>query len=249
MAISIPSVTVLNGDGVDAAAAILRRGSAQEIITAAEKEAASPPISSFISNISSSGQAKLSLESLQAKAEALKNAAVPPTLDDFKVVVQGVVSGINSVRATLVSALTESGSGSQAIARAKEFVDRIAAGNKDEDAVALAKKIGIERQADGGFAVNQKQLKKTFNEDDNGAFSALTEFAAKLAEAKDVPEPDKKEYTERSKDVARKSEGKVQQNQPQQADVRPQGFQIELDSASSFTAQTAVASYLTVAAL
>ncbi|MCE9633719.1 MAG: hypothetical protein K8Q92_06000 [Methylophilales bacterium] len=262
MAISISSnVTLLNSDGVSAAGAIARQGTAQEIIAAAQKEAASPTSSNFssVSLISSSGKSRLTLESLQAQAGALQNANVPPTLSDFKVAVQGVVSSLNALGTTLANSLAEFGSGRSFVARAKEFVDSI----------VPAKKIGIESQGNGGFAINQKQLIKAFNEDGKGAFAALQEFAAMFVQARDVPpaeKPKQTDDTEKSKEAMRRADAaarnreadRVQQNQAQQnqvpqADVPKQDFQaqlgVQLDSASGFTAQTAVTSYLTVAAL
>lgn len=261
MAISISNVTVLNSDGINAAGALARQGSAQEIIAAAEKEAANPTSSNFssVSQISSSGKARLSLESLQARAGALQDANVPPTVSDFKVAVQGVVSSINALSTALTNSLAEFRSRGSFAERAKEFVDSI----------TPARKIGIESQAGGGFAINQKQLTKAFNEDGKGAFAALQEFAAKLSQAKDAPPPDKtneKDDTEKSKEAMRRADAaarnreadRAQQSQDQskpvpQVDVPKQDFPsqlgAELGSASGFTAQTAVTSYLTIAAL
>ncbi len=261
MAISISNVTVLNSDGVNAAGAIARQGSAQEIIAAAEKEAASPTSSNFssVSQISSSGKARLSLESLQARAVALQDSNVPPTASDFKVAVLGVVSSLNALSTALTSSLAEFRSKGSFAARAKEFVDSI----------TPAKKIGIESQVNGSFFINQKQLIKAFNEDGKGAFATLQEFTAKFVQARDVPpaeKPKQADDTEKSKEAMRRADAaarnreadRAQQNQDQQSQVsqvnvpKPDSqtqLGAQLGSASGFTAQTAVTSYLTVAAL
>ncbi|MFM9912929.1 MAG: hypothetical protein ACKVN9_05300 [Methylophilaceae bacterium] len=260
MAISISSVTVLNSDGVNAAAALVRQGTAQEIIAAADKEAASPSSSNFssVSLISSSGKARLSLESLQAQAGALQNASAPPTVSDFKVAVQGVVSSLNALGAALTNSLAEFRSKGSFAARAKEFVDSI----------TPAKRIGIESQGNGSFAINQQQLVKAFNQDSKGAFAALQDFTAKFIQAKDTQPAEKpkqaddtakKEEMRRADAAARNSAAdqaqanQDQQNKALQLDIPKQDFSTQLsaqlDSASGFTAQTAVTSYLTVAAL
>ena len=223
---AISSITLLNGDGVNAAAAIARPGVVQDSSAAAQKDTTP---SSSISIISASGKARLSLEGLQARATALKAANVPPTVSDFKVAVQGIVGSINALRTTLSSALSELRSGSQSIARAKAFIDRIAAGNKDEGAAALAKRIGIENQGDGIFSINQKQLTNAFNEDSKAAFSTLTAFTGKVAEAKNVPAPDKKDNNEMAKDVTRRADELAR---TREADVTQQvGTQNQADSA------------------
>jgi hypothetical protein len=259
MAISIPSVTVLKNEGVNVSAAVVRQASAQEIIASAEKESASPSSSNFssVSLISSSGKARLSLESFQAQAEALQNASAPPTLSDFKLAVLGVVSSFGALRTTLSNALVDNIGGARAIENAKAFADRISAGNR-EDALSLSKKIGVETQADGSLGINQRQLVKSFNDDSNSAFSALKEFAAKLAEAKDTSSPNQKDSIEKSKEAMRREDAaarKQEADQAQQSSTRQgdesavQASSVFSAPATSFTAQAAVTSYSAVAAL
>jgi hypothetical protein len=93
---AISSVTVLNSDNVSATFAKFRESDAESYLASQSQVAASS-----VSHISPAGKTLISLESLQASAEAILNSQVPPTVSDFKILVQGVVGSINSIRESL----------------------------------------------------------------------------------------------------------------------------------------------------
>jgi hypothetical protein len=52
--------------------------------------------------------------------------------------------------------------------------------------LAALKKVGVERQSDGTFAVNPAQVVKAYTENADGAFSAIVGFATTVSKAPDV---------------------------------------------------------------
>ena len=260
---AISSVAVLNGDGVDANAAAVRQSTAKDYLAAVANDDNSTSVaasfkSSSISFISQSGQARLSIDSFQALASAIQNLNVPPTVGDFKVAVQGVVSGLNGLRLSLANAAVANANfrEQQRAEKALEAVDRATSASKANDFVSSLQKIGVDRQSDGGFTVNQKQLSKAFNEDKQGAFSTLTDFASQVSKAAETPSSEDGKKIKDAKRNRQADQANAQSSQDTTQSTQQQGinqpvdgnsFQQQLAGASSFAARSAVTSYLTVA--
>lgn len=243
---AITSVSLLNSNGVDASLAKLREGSLQEFAAAQAQSS-----SSSITHISVSGKALISLDSLQASATAIKNSDVPPTVADFKILVSGVVGAINAVRQSVANASSSSGSLASTLRKRLESVDQVT--SKGQDLVSALRKIGVERQGDGEFAVNQKRLAKALREDGKGAFSTLADFASKLTQAADAKkaEGDKEADGATKQDKSKvKSRVDLLANRASQLDSQPDSgaqSRVQAEPVAGFVAKSAVASYLTVA--
>jgi hypothetical protein len=241
---AITSVTLLNSNGVDAALAKLREGSLQDFLAAQPQTS-----SSSVTRISVSGKALVSLDSLQAFAEAAKNANVPPTVSDFKVLVNGVVNGINALRQSVANAANSDNSLANSLQKRLDAIDQIA--SKSRESAAALSKIGLGQQDNGSFTVNQKQLLKSFNEDKEGAFAAFTNFAGKVSGAagnnssKDVEDTEKTKESNKSKE---KDKPNANDEFGKQLNLN-NTFDAPSSPAVSFVAKNAVASYLTIASL
>jgi hypothetical protein len=243
---AISSVTLLNSSGVDASLAVLRESGAKDLPAA---QAPTTSASSVVS-ISARGKALVSLDSLQASAEAIRNANVPPTLADFKVLVGGVVSSINSLRKSVAAVANSQSSLANALRKRLDAIDEFA--SKPSKSSTALRDIGIGRQNDGGFAVNSKLLVKTFNGDGKGAFATLAEFANKVASDSTESEPS------RSAKAAEKAKerGKDRGQEVSDTSAKSNG-QVDLMARvdqspslpASFIAKSAVASYSTISSL
>ncbi len=138
---------------------------------------------SVIAHISAFGQFQSTLADLQSKAQSLKNLSNPPTFDDLQLAVQGVVQSLNSLKenasllASKQSALSADSRAGQAVNSARKAVD-----GSDLNTLSALQKAGISRQADGMFAVNEKELEKSSRDDRSGALSAMFEVADHVAQ-------------------------------------------------------------------
>lgn len=241
---AITSVTLLNSNGVDAALAKQREGSLQDFLAAQPQTS-----SSSVTRISASGQALVSLESLQAFAEAAKNANVPPTVSDFKVLVSGVVSGINAVRQSVTSAAKSENSLANSLQKRLDAIDQIA--SKSRESGSALSKLGINQEDGGGFTINQKQLAKSFNEDKQGTFATFSDFVSKVSSAVDNNSSKNIEDTDKAKE-SDKSKEKDKSNADDQVGKRlniNNTVETKPTPPVSFVAKNAVASYLTIASL
>lgn len=171
---AISNVTLLNTSGAGASLAVSSASGVKDFSSA---QAQSP--ASSVVRISARGHALMSLDSLQATAEAIKNSNVPPTLTDFKVLVNGVVSSLNAIRKSAAALATSQSTVNSTVHKRQEVIDNFSSKNK-VSAVAL-RGIGVVRQDNGEFSVNSKQLVKAFNNDGKGAFATLTEFVKKVS--------------------------------------------------------------------
>lgn len=218
-------------------------------------------VESASAQLSAFGQVKLSLDDLQAKAQAIKNLGNPPTLSDFKLAVQGVVQSFNSLSKT-VSAAAASRENSRAAAaavtdqrpaQALNEVRRAVAG-PNENSLAALREIGISRQPDGTFEINQQQLEKAFLENREQTLSTVDEVAARVAEVADRQLSGNGIIGQRFSNLSEQASGLQSTRDNAQAQLDNQrNFQqllaAQLARAGSFVARNAVATYLTVAAL
>lgn len=134
-----------------------------------------------VAQLSALGQVKSSLADLQNKAQALKSFSKPPTLEDFKVVVQGFVQSFNSISKSvkeLTSKQSTLGTDSRPV-HALNDVRKAVNGDNGNTFTSL-QKLGISQQADGVFSINQKQLDKSFQDNRSGVLSAASDIADRV---------------------------------------------------------------------
>ncbi len=135
-----------------------------------------------VAQLSAFGQVKSSLVDLQNKAFALKNFSKPPTLEDFKVVVQGFVQSLNSINKGVKESASRQGVLGTDSRSGQALNDIRKAVNGDSaNAFTSLQKLGISQQGDGAFSINQKQLKKSFQDNRSGALSAASDIANRVA--------------------------------------------------------------------
>ncbi|HEY7987274.1 MAG TPA: hypothetical protein VIE17_10205 [Methylophilaceae bacterium] len=261
---AVSNVAILSNDSVEPTTAIVRQSGVTQ--NAANTATLGSP--SSITFISASGQSRLSLESFQALATAVQTLNVPPTVSDFEIVVLGVVSGLSGLRLSLANAAV-----SNANYREQQKADKAlqAIDQASKESVAALQKIGIDRQGDGSYTIDQKQLTKAYNEDPNATYATLTGFAAQASQAASSTDENKAQAVAASNaDVANRalqvaqvaSQAAVQAVQPvQQAatqnfatgasfgnSFQPQ-LATQLAGATSFAARTAVTTYIAVSSL
>lgn len=134
-----------------------------------------------VAQLSAFGQVKSSLVDLQNKAYALKNLSKPPTLEDFKVVVQGFVQSLNSINKGVKESASKQGALNTDSRPGQALNDVRKAVNGDSaNAFASLQKLGISQQADGAFSINQKQLKKSFQDNRSGVLAAASDIANRV---------------------------------------------------------------------
>ncbi len=170
-------------DGIDAQSALQRKSVPPS--TSARGAQAGVSDASFVSNISPAGQAMLALDNFQNSAETFKTTASYSTARYLQVVVQGVVGSLNALRNVLTTAATTRSRYSAAMGSILQAIDRSAA---DGDLAAL-QQVGIQRNTNGNFSINQDQVVKAYNEDGAKAFSTVVDFAYKVSKAPPVALP------------------------------------------------------------
>jgi len=141
---------------------------------------------STVTQLSSYGQVKSSLADLQDNARALKNISQPPTLTEFKGVVQAFVQSLNSITQT-VSNLTSKKGALNTENRPNQALNDIrkAVGGTKGNALSSLKELGISQQTDGTFALDRKQLEKSFKDDSKTALSTVSDLADRVTAATD----------------------------------------------------------------
>jgi len=141
---------------------------------------------STVTQLSSYGQVKSSLADLQDKARALKNLSQPPTLLDFKGVVQAFVQSFNSVTQTVSNLTSKKGALNTENRPSQALNDiRKAAGGPKGNALPSLKELGISQQTDGTFAIDRKQLEKSFKDNPKDALSTVSDLASRITQATD----------------------------------------------------------------
>ncbi|MFM9912313.1 MAG: hypothetical protein ACKVN9_02120 [Methylophilaceae bacterium] len=164
-------------DSIDAQSALQRKSVPPSAGVRGTQAATSD--ASFVSNISPAGQAMLALDKFQESAEVFKNSGSYRTVRYLQVMVQGVVGSLNALRNTLTTAATTRSRYSAAMGSILNAIDK----SVGEGDLTALRQVGIERNKNGGFAINQEQVVKAFNEDSVTAFSAVTDFAYKVSKA------------------------------------------------------------------
>lgn len=142
--------------------------------------------SGVIAQFSVFGQFQSSLADLQSRAQSLKNSSKPPTFQDLQVVVQGFVQSLNSLResASRLASRQEASAAENRFAQAADGVRKVVDGD-DPGALSALQKMGVSRQADGVFSVNDRQLGGLFQDDRSGALSAVSDMADRFVRAAD----------------------------------------------------------------
>lgn len=241
---AISSVTVLNSDNVSTTFAKFLESDAESYLANLPQV-----VASSVSHISPAGKTLVSLESFQASAEAVLNSEVPPTVSDFKVLIQGVVSSINAIRNAQSNAGAEP-------PRAKET------GKKVEEAGKIAEKskeqadklrqIGIESKADGELVVNPDKVVAAYARDGESAFNVLSSFVAAVTQGAAPVDSGKTKFS--GEDVAdsahrpEKASLKSAQNREYTGSA-PDSAGQERPPANSYGAEVAVTTYLAIASL
>ncbi|MBI5438092.1 MAG: flagellar filament capping protein FliD [Nitrosomonadales bacterium] len=206
---------------------------------------------STVTQLSSYGRIKSSLADLQDKARALKNISQPPTLSEFKVVVQAFVQSFNSINKT-VSDLTSKKGALNTENRPSQALNDIrkAVGGSKGNALSSLKELGISQQADGTFAIDQKQLEKSFKDNPKDALSAISGLASRVTQASDKLLADKGAIGKKVNDLSsRISELEDAHNTVQgYLDTQQESRQSPVTQpVGGYTARNAIAAYTSVA--
>lgn len=206
---------------------------------------------STVTQLSSYGQIKSSLADLQDKARALKNISQPPTLSEFKGVVQAFVQSFNSI-SQAVSNLTSKKGALNTEKRPSQALNDIrkAVAGPDGNALSSLKKLGISQQTDGTFAVDQKKFEKSFLDNPKDALSTISDLADRVTQATDKQLSDSSGINKKVVDLgARVSElGNAYNTVRGYLDTQQKSAQPPADQlTSSYTASNAIATYASVA--
>ncbi len=169
----------LNSDSIDTQTALQRKGSVQSLSGAASKTEGS-----YVTHISAAGQAMLALDNFQSFSEKIQSPSAFRTPRYLQNMAEGVVSSLNTLRSWLSAAASVKSRYAASSAKTLEAIDKAVTGN--EASLAALKKVGVERQSDGTFAVNPAQIVKAYTENADGAFSAIVGFATTVSKAPDV---------------------------------------------------------------
>ncbi len=206
--------------------------------------------------LSGPGRVKYSLADLQAKAQALLNFNNPPTLGDFKTLVQGFVQAFNSLNKTVSEVSSQKQGALYGDAHPVQSLNEIrkaAAGTNDSSLGAL-QKLGIDRQKDGTFSINQKTLDQSFQADGTGALDTISEVADRVGKVIDKQLSGNGSIGKKEQDLsARPSNQENNRNSSQERLDTQKNYQqrlaAQLANAGGFVARNAVATYFNVASL
>lgn len=133
------------------------------------------------------GRVQSSLDDLQSKAQALKNFSKPPTLNDFKVMVQGFVQSFNNLNRMVNEVSSSKPDALSSDSRLGKTLDamRNAAAGPGGASISALQKQGVERQKDGGLSLNQSTLDRAFQNDRQGSLNTFAEVADRIGKAID----------------------------------------------------------------
>jgi flagellar capping protein FliD len=206
---------------------------------------------STVTQLSSYGQVKSSLADLQDKARALKNLSQPPTLLDFKGVVQAFVQSFNSVTQTVSNLTSKKGALNTENRPSQALNDiRKAAGGPKGNALSSLKELGISQQTDGTFAIDRKQLEKSFKDNPKDALSTVSGLASRVTQATDKLLSDKGSIGKKVNDLS------ARVNELEDAQSTVQGYldtrqkpepAPAIQPTGGYTARIAVDAYVSVA--
>jgi flagellar capping protein FliD len=206
---------------------------------------------STVTQLSSYGQVKSSLADLQDKARALKNLNQPPTLSDFKGVVQAFVQSFNSITQTVNNLTSKKGALNTEDRPSQALNDiRKAVGGPKGNAFSSLKELGISQQTDGTFAIDRKQLEKSFKDNPKDALSTVSDLASRVMQTTDKLLSDKGTIGKKVNDLsARVSELEGAQSTVQGYLDTPQEPKPPpaIQPSGGYTARIAVDAYVSVA--
>jgi hypothetical protein len=169
----------LNSDSIDTQTALQRKGSVQSLAGAASKTEGS-----YVTHISAAGQAMLALDNFQTYAEKIQTTSSFRTPRYLQNMVEGVVESLNTLRGWLSAAASVKSRYTASSAKTLEAIDKAVTSN--EANLAALKRLGVERKADGSFAVNPAQVVKAYGDNPENAFATVVGFAASVSKAPDV---------------------------------------------------------------
>lgn len=207
-------------------------------------------------SLSPVGRVRSSLDELQARAQALKSFSKPPTLDDFRTVVQGFVQSFNALNKTVHEVNSrkpgvldaESGPG-----RALGEIHKAISGT-DAGGSASLRGQGIDRLKEGALAINQNTFGKAFQADRQGALNAYSEMADRVGKVIGRQSPSNDLIGAGSQDLSARGHGaEVSRtiSQPK-LDIQKsfqQHLAAHLANAGGYVARNAVATYFSVASM
>ena len=135
---------------------------------------------SSIVKLSLYGQTRASIADLQTQAHGFKTLNMPPNFGDFQLVMQGFIHSLNSYNqlSQKQSALAQDSLSSQSPSN-----NRLA--TPDAGELSSLNKMGIARQADGIYSIDQKQLGKSFMDNRSQSLSTAFNFSDRVTQSLD----------------------------------------------------------------
>lgn len=236
---AISSVAVLNANNVSASFAQFRESSAEAFLASLPEVTASA-----VSHISPAAKTLVSLESFQASAGAVFNSLIPPTVSDFKALIQGVVGAINSIRSATASAPVETPK-SDEVKKRIEQAERIAEKSKQQS--EKLRELGVDQSSNGSLVIDPAKVENAYFRGGVAAFDALASFV-------DAVTKDKEEKPDSQKVATGDASNDPMGNGYSNSRVfRNDGFNFsssgEASSVATYESRLAVTAYSTVAAL
>lgn len=206
--------------------------------------------------LSAFGRVKSSLADLQAKAQALKSFSKPPTLEDLKTVVQGFVQSFHNLSKTVNEVSSQKQSALNGDVRPGQALNEIrkAAAGANDASIGALQKLGIDRQKDGTFSINQKTLDKSFQADRAGMLTTLSDVADRVGKAIDKQLSSNGFIGKKVQDLSARVNDleNTRSATPERLDNQKnfqQRLAAQLANAGGYVARNAVATYFNVASL
>ena len=184
----------------------------------------------------------MTLEDLQAKAQALKNFSNSPNLQDFKTVVNGFVQSFNNLGRVFNEGFFERQNAFNEIGKAFS--------SNDGTSLSALQKLGIERQSDGSFSISQKTLEKNFQDNRQGLVGTLAGVADRVSKAIDKQLSNIGLFGKKMENLSPGASASTVAPHHGQLDVQKsyqQRLASQLANAGGYVARNAVATYLNVA--
>lgn len=197
------------------------------------------------------GRVQSSLDDLQSKAQALKNFSKPPTLSEFKVVVQGFVQSFNNLNRTVNEVASSKPDALRSDSRLGKTLDamRNAAAGPGGASISTLQKQGVERQKEGGLSLNQSALERAFQNDRQGSLNTFAEVADRIGKAIDRQLSSNGSIGSKAQSLSASNDGG---SAPPRLDVQKsfqQRLAAQLANTGGYVARNAVVSYFNVAAM
>jgi len=205
--------------------------------------------------LSDLGRTRLSLENVQEAAETARNLNNPPTLSAFRSAVQGIVQSFNALNQTVSEANATDRQSAQALNEVRQAVKA-----PNQDGEGDLQRLGITAQQDGTFAVNQRLLDASFQQNSQAAVAALDEVADRVEQATDRqlagpasnPEPAQPRQLQQAAAERNNEDANAQAQDQARANARESFRELlasQLANAGSYSARNAVTTYFSVSTL